>query len=172
MSWKGHPVVAAAILVAGTATFFVTTVNPLVISSLKNRIENAELKRAELESEISKLKDDISNLNVKLKATQTDLTTSTKSLEQAQFANLFRPGDPFPEGFRAVRIGDPASIVLSVYPLKGVSQKDPGIYVVDINHSVFTATYFFDDTKTNPLIARIDFDVKFDNRLASKRRIS
>ena len=163
MSWKDHYVVVAAIAATSTAAFFVTTVNPLVTSSLKSRIENAELKRAELESEISKLKDDISNLNVKLKANQTDLTTSTKSLEQAQFANLFRPGDPLPEGFRMVHVGDPASVVLSVYPLKSVDQKNPGYYAVDIDHPVFTATYVFDDTKTNPLIARIDFNVKFDN---------
>jgi hypothetical protein len=136
--------VIAALTALGTATFWHSVIFPLYDVTQKS-----ELKAYREEAE-----------------KVPDLTKRIKNLEarlwHAENANAFDSDSLYPNGFRLVKIGDPADKLTSAYDTASVHKDEEGYWTVENQHNVFNSvTYYFDSTKNNKPVTHILFHVNF-----------
>jgi septal ring factor EnvC (AmiA/AmiB activator) len=119
-NWKEHPVVIAALAAAGGIGFAIGVYQAVVlptfvkdkemqITELNKRIEDLNKRTEALEKAGKEVTEHVATLTGELKgAKQRNLELSRE--------NIFSTEDVYPKGFRKVRLGEPTSKIVDVYP--------------------------------------------------------
>lgn len=151
INWKDHPVIVAALSFAGTMVFAMQIVIPIYTATLQNEIASL---RKDLEA-AGVTKDRISKLESELKDTKLKLA-------DAESANTFSPGDPYPVGINQVKIGDSLDLVAGLYSQYQIDRKT-GYWSVNNPNTVFSnVTFYFDRNSKDKKIHQLLFFMRYD----------
>ena len=164
-SWKDNPVIVAAGTASATLTatiaVFLQVVLPTREVDLKNRIVSHEATLAKVQASLTGREAELREAQAKLVASERHATTLHSELRLALTAQLFSANDPYPNGLRAVRVGESADAVRKAYPNATTAKADDGVVILKDHHPVFsTVNYFYDADDQKKLISHIVFEVK------------
>jgi len=112
MSWKDNPFAVAAATSIATITLGVTVVFTVVIPTWLKHQENT---LAAQQTQIRDLEAEVTRLKAILEQSESDNVKLRRDLDKLSPDSLFSVDDPYPKGFRAVRIGDRIQVVSQVY---------------------------------------------------------
>ncbi|WP_429234110.1 coiled-coil domain-containing protein [Aeromonas salmonicida] len=176
-NWKEHPIVVAAVAVSGTIALAVLLIKEVIlpthtaaltnqISSLSAEVSSLREDKESTKKTISILQENISSLNKDISRNQHSHLEKISDLEdkltQAQLANLFSFGNPYPSGLGVVRIGDSIEKVLTTYPESSVEKDNNGYWTVKDQHKIFNRiVYYYDKKHSHNQISHISFTVRY-----------
>ncbi|HEX5330428.1 hypothetical protein [Sulfuricurvum sp.] len=127
-----HPLVVVVLAVAGTFGFSYQFVLPIMTAKMQNDVD----KIPSYEKQIKEDKVKISELNKKLKQSESQLAIT-------QNANLFTRDDPYPVGLGKIRIGDSIENLITIYGVESLEKKD-GYWTIKNVNSIFNdITYYY-----------------------------
>lgn len=164
-SWKDSPLAVAAIAVAGTLTLtvggFLQIVLPTREVDLKNKIASLETTQTEVAAKLVAKEAELRSLQAKLLASEARADSLHAELRVALTAQLFNANDPYPNGLRAVRVGERIDAVQKAYAKATIDQSTDGVLVLQDYHPVFRkVSFFFDEEDAKKQITHIVFEVK------------
>lgn len=158
-SWKDHPIVVAAMAVAGTIALGVLLVKEVILPTHTAALTN---EVASLSAEASSLRASKADTDDELAKLQTQVAELDRKLAQAQHANLFTFGSPYPVGVGQVRVGDPISSLTTIYPATLIDKNEIGYWSVNNQHKVFNSiVYYYDEKLPKNPITHIMFSVTY-----------
>jgi hypothetical protein len=158
-NWKDHPIVVAAVAVAGTIGLAVLLVKEVILPTYTASLTN---KIASLSAEVFDLRASKKGAEEKLSYLQTQVDELEGKLTQAQYANLFMFGSPYPVGFGQVQVGEPVSKIDTVYPVAFIDKQESGYWTVSDQHKLFNRiTYYFDEKLPQKPITHILFFISY-----------
>lgn len=163
--WQDHPLAVAAIAVAATiglaVIIFKEIVLPTQTASLTNEITNLKSSLAFKSKEISTLKNSKLDSQKQIANLQSQVNELNQKVYEAQNANLFSFGNPYPLGVGRAKIKDPISTLTTIYPEQQITQND-GYWSVRNQHKIFTdITYYFDESSPQKTITHIAFSMDY-----------
>lgn len=164
-SWKDNPVIVAAGAATATLTVTITAFLQVVMPTrevdLKNKIGAQEVAQAKLQASLAARESEVRDLQAKLAAGDSRAAVLHSELRAALTAQLFNSNDPYPNGLRSVRVGEPVDVVRKVYPHAATAKPTDGVVVLKDYHPVFsTVSFFYDADDPKKLISHIVFEVK------------
>jgi len=165
-SWKDHPLVVASIAVAGTIALAVLLVKDVILptqtATLTNQVASLTSRVASLSAEVSSLRESKADADKKVARLQTQLADLDRKHSEAQHANLFSFGNPYPVGLGQVKVGDPISSLAAVYPEKIIEKNENGYWSINNQHKVFAhITYYYDEKAPKSPITHILFSIGY-----------
>lgn len=170
---KEHPLVFTAGAVAATIVAMMGIYSQAVIrtqtAGLQYRIDTlnsqVETLKAQLTAQATTSSAAQKNIDQKLASAEeslrkmkTDLDKSRAMFLDLQSTALFSRNEPYPAGFRKVKIGDPIARVAETFPEQRVNKKDNSVGVQIENSTVTNVTYFSDDTKKDQPVTHVVFE--------------
>jgi hypothetical protein len=146
-SFADHPIKIACAAVSATAILFITVVFPIFTKIDQEKI-------IDLTAQLTKLKG-VEAQNTQLQKAITQLTLERDSLK---IGDVFSGGNPYPLGYRLVRIGDPSTSVMSAYSELKPTMKEAWIDVEGGN-PLFGSVAFYKNTndRGHSIVGRILF---------------
>lgn len=143
--WKDHPVVVAALAVAGTSTLFASVIMPLSNSLLSAKLERLTETSATAVATAEELE-----------KTKKALLAAQAALHQAVAKSPMTAGSAYPIGIDSVVIGTPKDQVAKRLP-KGRWNEEKTYYSADYSgHPIFSAaTYYFTDEKVDTILLHL-----------------
>lgn len=176
-SWKEHPIVVAAIAVSGTIALAVLLIKEVIIpthtAALTNKISSLSAEVSSLHQDKENSSKTIYTLKEKISTFERELSSDKQKyleqiakleekLTQAQLANLFSFGNPYPSGLGLVRVGDSIQKVLMTYPEDVIGKDNDGYYTIKDQHKIFNhIVYYYDKKDPNNKISHISFSVRY-----------
>lgn len=150
-SWKDHPVVVAALSVAGTFTLttfaFKEVIIPTQLADINNKIRD-----------LPSLQSTIETLQVDGKRKDQEIDSLKRQVELLQQKNLFNRGDPMPVVLSKVKIGQPIVDIDLFYPSRMVDKSSESYWSVNLDYGVFREiVYFYDEKKKKKTVTHISF---------------
>lgn len=165
--WKDHPVVIAALSVAGALVFAQTVIFPTMTASLQN--ENSSL-RSQVQ-EIPALKENLKKAQDSAKAENQRMDEALKQAKSqllaAQQSNLFSLGNPYPVGFGKVKLGDGLNTLINSYPEPTLRKTSQRYWTIKPDHPVFRDVSFLFDRPADLKDRRIHAILFFANDLVA-----
>lgn len=163
-NWKDHPVVVASMAVAGTVALAVLLVKELILPTHTAALTN---QVASLSSEVSSLRAYKKEAEKKLAQIEAQVTQLDRRLFQAQHANLFSIGNPYPVGVGQIRVGDPISNIAAIYPEIAIKKNENGYWSIEDRHKIFSyITYYFDESQPKNPITHIRFSAAYSDEIS------
>lgn len=141
--------------VAGTIVLAVLIVKEVILPTHTAAMTN---QVAALSAEVSSLRASKADADNKLAQIRTQVAELDRKLSQAQHANLFSLGSPYPVGVGQVRVDDPISSLTTTYPDALIEKNENGYWSVNDQHKVFNSiVYYYDEKIPNNPITHIMF---------------
>ena len=165
-SWKDHPipVAAGAVLATLTATIalFTQVVIPARDVDLTNKVKSLESEKEQLGKKIAAKDVELTASKASEAAIASDLKATKADLQVARQAQLFSPAEAYPNGLRAVRVGEGAEAVAKAYPRAIIDKsKDGGVVVLrDPQHVFSKVSFYFDPDDRGKTITHIVFEIE------------
>lgn len=104
-----------------------------------------------------------------IRTLEQELGLKKVQVRDAQLANMFQFGMPYPVGLAAVKIGDPREEIVRVFSnerIKKMEDDPDGYWSVELDHGVFSsATYYFVRRRDKFTVGQILFHVRRDVEL-------
>jgi hypothetical protein len=147
--WKVHPIYFVAVGFGVGIWFAMTWLAPAQLGNLKYEVEDARRTLPQMTKKFEVA-------NTRIVALKKDLRTARLLYREAQHANLFHSGSPYPVGFSKVRVGDAISNVEKQYPAETIDKSRDRYWTVKVPGSLIDAlTYYFDETDKQRTITHI-----------------
>ncbi|GAB3757279.1 hypothetical protein GCM10028796_01160 [Ramlibacter monticola] len=164
-SWKESPLVVATAAVSGklTATIavFLQVVLPTREAELKNEITELTKAQTRVQAKLDEKDSELKSVQANLVATKARADSLQAELRVALTSQLFNANDPYPNGLRAVRVGERIDAVPKMYPKATIDRSTNGVLVLKDYHPTFsTVSFFFDESDANRQITHIAFEIK------------
>lgn len=158
-NWKDHPIAVASMAVAGTIALAILLVKEVILPTHTAALTN---QVASLSAEADSLRTSKADTDKKLTQLQAKIAELDRKLIEAQHANLFAFGNPYPVGFGRVRVGDPISNLTALYPETQIEKNENGYWSVNDQHKVFNhVTYYYDEKLPKNPITHILFSIGY-----------
>ncbi|UYO38022.1 hypothetical protein KQX62_14880 [Rhodopseudomonas palustris] len=160
VSWKDHPVIIAIISGSVTAGATAAIYSQLVVpnqaiifqyklETLTNQLEalkaHATSKESTLDSAVTNAKKETELVRELYSACRSQEQILRSEIEDLQYTNLFGRDEPYPVGFRSLRLGDPFQKVSEV--LKGAEKTREGSLKLDATFGVVTEAQYVPEGK-------------------------
>lgn len=158
-NWKDHPVVVAAMAVTGTIALAVLLVKEVILPTYTVSLTN---QVTSLSAEVSSLRSSKEDAENKLSHLQTQVGELERKLSQAQHANLFVFGSPYPTGLGQIKVGDPISSLDNIYPTTLIEKQENSYWSINDQHKIFNRiTYYYDEKLPQHPITHILFNIGY-----------
>jgi hypothetical protein len=141
---------------------FKDIVLPTINASLTNQLAETQKEKTDLQNKFLKL--ELVSLEQKTQiaadaSTIGDLKEQVKTLKETRF---FSSDSLYPTEFARVRIGDPASSILSVYGEKSVVRRDDGFWSAEVDHPLISrVTYYFEERDRSRRVYQVLFQINW-----------
>lgn len=101
-----------------------------------------------LTAENKNLKEKLDPLEVKTKSQNEQVDLLKTKVRELEKTNVFIPGNSYPIGLSAIRVGQPASDIDKLFPNSNIKKEERDYWSVELDHSVFgRVTYYFSGEK-------------------------
>lgn len=179
LNWKEHPtyvlgglVMATATVVGGTVTtVYEKVVQPAREVEVKSRLAKLEELHTQLQAKLAAKDAELGGVRNQLKESKRLADELHLELRASLTAQVFSPNDPYPNGLRAVRVGEAVTSISRAYPKATIDRSKDGVWTLRRYHPTFTDVhFFFDEDDQRKIITHIRFDVDEANPSEFLRR--
>jgi len=157
---SNHPIAIAAVAVASTIGLMLLLFNEII---LPVRTDDLEKELGSLNSEVIKLRSDVSDKESRIQSLRLELRTVRDQFYELQNISLFSKNNPFPQGLRDVRPGTSSKQIEKAFQSGQIEKTDNRYWVVNLKHSTFkSATYYLEKVNGNHFVSHISYSLRSD----------